>query len=783
MGDSAMNISPSDLHSSGSTLQNFGNQVAAGGDKLQTVGQNLISHAGKDKSGVGSIVAKALGSGTKVAGKVFSEGGRVAGAAGGRLHTNASAHEDNESHQTGVFRGIHGDGDSGKPPTAKPGDGEGGGGKSGSGGEKPPEKPPTANAGAGGSESGSGSKGNDDPAKNATPPNCRPGSGDPIDMTTGQMMMTQVDVSIEGLLPLVVTRTHLSDYRSGRWFGPAWASTVDARIEVGPDGVWFGTEEGAQLSYPAVPPGRDVLPEFGPRWPLRETEDGYLITAPERQRSWLFRPSGELAAIIHDGGARIDVGYTDDGIPMELSHSSGYRVAIDTVLGRITALRLTDDTTADLPLISYRYDGAGQLTDIVDSTGVAWQFGYDRDGRVSFWQDRSGQFYRYEFDEQGRCVRGEGSGGFLDATFGYDPVRRINTSTDSLGNTTTFELNQFWQVVRETDPLGGTTVSEWNRAGQLLSRIDPLGRTTRYEYGEDEKLAAVIRPDGSRVELDRVENRSLTVTVDEFTRTYLAPDLPDPLAEPVGVAGFIGSGSVDSAVGSDNGEPDPGADNVVEQTRTGLPAATSDGQRFQRDLFGRPRVVTDARGGRTLLDWTAEGNLARRQEPSGAETRWRYDSDGNEIERIDPAGGLTRNEYGPFDLLVASTDPTGARTSYGYDTELRRISVTNPAGATWHYRYDAAGRLVEEVDFDGRVQRIDYDAAGQIVRATNAAGQVVEYDYDDLGNVIARRADGDTTTFGYDPVGRLITAQGPGAALTIAREPDGRVRAQTVNDR
>jgi hypothetical protein len=240
MGDSALNITPSDLHSSGSTLQNFGTQVAAGGDKLQTVGQNLIAHAGKDKSGVGSVIAKALGSGTKVAGKVFSEGGRVAGAAGSRLHSNASAHEANEAHQTSVFRGIHGNGADEHAPKAHSTSG-GGEGKSGSGsGGKTPDKPPTPHADKGGS--GSGLKGgNGDPAKNATPPKCRPGSGDPIDMTTGQMMMTQVDLTVPGVLPLVVTRTHLSGYRFGRWFGPAWASTVDARLEVDADpGHRFG---------------------------------------------------------------------------------------------------------------------------------------------------------------------------------------------------------------------------------------------------------------------------------------------------------------------------------------------------------------------------------------------------------------------------------------------------------------------------------------------------------------------------------------------------------------
>ncbi len=136
MTGSGFKIQPDDLHGSGSTLENFGNQVAQGGAKLQTIGQDLISHAGSDKSGVGKVIADALGKGTEVAGKVFSEGGRVAGAAGKRLHSNASAHTANEEAQTSAFRGLHDKpADShAKPKSVSGGDSGtsgGGGGKSG----------------------------------------------------------------------------------------------------------------------------------------------------------------------------------------------------------------------------------------------------------------------------------------------------------------------------------------------------------------------------------------------------------------------------------------------------------------------------------------------------------------------------------------------------------------------------------------------------------------------------------------------------------------------------
>src|SRR5262249_26209695 len=95
--------------------------------------------------------------------------------------------------------------------------------------------------------------------------------GDPIDVATGTVIQHQDDVELPGLLPLVLTRTHLSSYRLGRWFGPSWASTLDQRLEVGAGGVRYLAEDGAVLSYPRTAGGVARLPEAGARLPLAAT--------------------------------------------------------------------------------------------------------------------------------------------------------------------------------------------------------------------------------------------------------------------------------------------------------------------------------------------------------------------------------------------------------------------------------------------------------------------------------------------------------------------------------
>nr|WP_019890699.1 DUF6531 domain-containing protein [Streptomyces purpureus] len=96
--------------------------------------------------------------------------------------------------------------------------------------------------------------------------------GDPVDIASGEMTLEQVDLSLAGVLPLVLRRTHLSTYRYGHWFGPSWASTLDERLELDAlgQGAFWAREDGSVLWFPALPgPGaaEAVLPVEGPGCP------------------------------------------------------------------------------------------------------------------------------------------------------------------------------------------------------------------------------------------------------------------------------------------------------------------------------------------------------------------------------------------------------------------------------------------------------------------------------------------------------------------------------------
>lgn len=137
---SKIHTNPDHLRRSGGNLSRFGQTVAAAGEKLDDTGQHLVEHAGNDRSGIGSVVAKAMGRGVEVTGKVFKEGGRVADRAGQNLGKTGDLHEEADHTARDNLLRHHPDAKSKRLPgggrrSAAPVAGGGGGG----GGRKPPK--------------------------------------------------------------------------------------------------------------------------------------------------------------------------------------------------------------------------------------------------------------------------------------------------------------------------------------------------------------------------------------------------------------------------------------------------------------------------------------------------------------------------------------------------------------------------------------------------------------------------------------------------------------------
>ncbi|MFJ9818285.1 putative T7SS-secreted protein [Streptomyces sp. NPDC101151] len=617
--------------------------------------------------------------------------------------------------------------------------------------------------------------------------------GDPVDVATGKMFLPQTDATFPGVLPLVLKRRVESGYHLGRWFGPSWSSTLDQRLEIDAQGVVFVAEDGLLLSYPHPAPGLPTLPSHGPRWPLDRVDDGYTVTDPHTLRTWHFGDRGEGLAVLEQiddrNGNWITFEYDEEGTPLAVVTSAGQGVRVTTNSGRVTAYHLAA-TGQELKRFGYT---DGNLTEVVNSSGLPLRFTYDGPGRVTSWTDTNDRSYTYEYDGQDRCVAQTGSAGHMATRFAYgepDPETdlRVTTATNGEGHSTRYLVNEARQVVTVTDPLGAETRYHRDRYNRLLSRTNPLGHTTTFEYDEAGNATRVVRPDGREARTEYNE-LGLPVKLVDPDGTVIRQDFDErgnrtSVTDPAGGTThftYTEAGHLTSVT-------DPlGNTTRVVCDRGGLPVEVTDplgaATRYNRDALGRAITTTDPTGAVTRLEWTVEGHLSARTAPDGTTESWTYDGEGNCTSHTDPIGGVSRFEYTHFDLLTARTGPDGVRYEFAHDSELRLTKVTNPQGLTWTYEYDAAGRLAAETDFDDRVQLYTHDAAGRLAHRTNPLGQVIAFERNELGQVVRKVADGKVTTYAYDFTDQLAQATNGDATLTLLRDRHGRLVSETVNGR
>ncbi|MEV0484970.1 DUF6531 domain-containing protein [Streptomyces sp. NPDC050508] len=637
--------------------------------------------------------------------------------------------------------------------------------------------------------------------------------GEPIDVATGAMLMTATDLALPGSLPLEFTRTHLSSYRGGVCFGPTWISTLDECLQIDGEGVVFAAADGMRLVYPVPEPGVATMPVKGVRWPLEwdgKPDSAMTVTDPATGvvRTFAAPVPSPTFGVFHlaldswsdRNGNRVDVERDDEGVPFGLRHSGGHYVAVDTTGPRITALRLLDELPSrygpDGPMgegtvvMRYGYDGAGNLTEVVNSSGEPLRFAYDEQGRVAKWTDRNGTWFAYVYDERGRVVRTEGVDGILSGALTYDDTSRTTTYTDSQGRVSTHRHNAEGLVEEETDPLGNVTRTRWDEYGaRPVSVTDPLGHTTRYGYDEAGNLTELTLPDGS---LARA--------------AYNALGLPTEVVEPGGVVwrhAYDERGNLLATVDPIGAETRYAYDasghptsitNALGHTRTvaydaaGLPVSLTDElghtTSVHRDSFGRITAVTDPLDHTTRMGWTPEGKPSWRELADGARESWTWDAEGNLLAHTDAAGNVTQHSSTHFDVPASRTDPDGARYEFAYDTELRLTGVTNPQGRTWSYTYDEAGRLVGETDFNGRTLAYAHDATSGLRSRTNGAGEGLRFTRDALGRIIEQSTDdGTVTTYAFGSDGHLARATHADAEIVLERDVLGRTLTETVNGR
>ncbi|MGW6267850.1 RHS repeat-associated core domain-containing protein [Streptomyces sp. NPDC055060] len=641
-------------------------------------------------------------------------------------------------------------------------------------------------------------------------------NGDPIDMVSGEMLMEQTDVTLPGLLPLVLQRTHLSTYRWGHWYGDSWASTLDERVEIDDEGLIYVTEDGQLLSYPHPEPGgAPVLPAHGPRWPL--TVDGtdtdtaatvkVTVTDPYTGRVRHFlppvtprttdttetantaapaaptapaapaapvelvgseSPGGEpspgprhdvlpLRAITDRNGNRIDIDHDPTGTPTAIRHTGGYHLAVDTADGRVTALRLLAPALGD---------GDGDGTQVSPRSTLVTAYGYDEFGNLAEVHDSGALRLRLEYDDRARITSWTDSN-HTWYRFTYDDEDRCVRGESTGGHLAcTVEYRSDAQETRYTDALGHTTVYRYNELSQLLSETDPLGGTVHTEWDDRNNLLARTDALGRRTENTWDEHGNLTAT--------RAPDgtcagaVYDDLHLMVEIVGP--DGAVQHQTWDEHGN------------RTSVTDPDGMTYHFAHDATGAVSRITDPRGHTTELRCNAAGLPLEVTDPLGAVTRYDLDAFGRPHTITDPTGAATRLEWTVEGKLARRTEADGSSESWTYDGEGNCVAHTDAMGATTTHEYTHFDLIAARTGPDGVRHEFAHDTQLQLRTVTGPQGLTWSYEYDPAGRLVAETDfDDRTLTYAHDAAGQLVArTTAAGDEITFERDALGRTLTQSV---
>lgn len=476
----------------------------------------------------------------------------------------------------------------------------------------------------------------------------------------------------------------------------------------------------------------------------------------------------------------------------------------------------------------YEYDAEDKEIATIFPDGSKKQVVYDQRGNVIARIDESGNKTSYKFDKIGNMVKeifADGS----NKRSKYDRMGRKIEEYSPDGDLTGFRYNTLGYMIERVGPVGDLThdgsvdnedleaartagdFETWAKdtKGNPLSYTDPNGNTTRYEYDGQWQLIKTIYPDGAFEQLFRDgEGRVIKKLGRDGTYIFTKYDPGGKVLESIWDTGDK-KGVIDSN--------DPRTKNRYSNTGQLIAAIDCNGNitSYEYDTFGRRVKTIDALGNETSVKYEG-GNLASSIDalgrvtrygydsrnrmisqilPDGRETNFEYDAVGNQTKIVKPSGSITINKFDDMNRLIETiedADNMEVVTEHVYNKDGQRIASIRDKGVTnltTKYEYDAKGRLASIISPDGIKQQMLYDNMGNVIEnATEAAGLklISSKSYDIMNRpteIIS--VDGKVTRVLYDESGHRFTMAVDPEGLNIQTRYDynylGKV-TKTIND-
>jgi YD repeat-containing protein len=323
-----------------------------------------------------------------------------------------------------------------------------------------------------------------------------------------------------------------------------------------------------------------------------------------------------------DSNGRLISHVDPNGDGLMIAYPSSSQIVVTDDAGRALTLTLSSSrvvqaTDSASRTVQYTYNGAGELTDVIDTEGGHAQFTYDASHRMITM--RSPRFYGDTTTVPSPVV-----------TTHYDGSGRVDWQTDELGHQTTFNYTTVPGSTIVTDPEGHAIQYKY-LYGMLVERVDGYGTTgaATWTYTYDPistVVAATVDPNGRTWTQTADANGNVTSVEDPLgrtrTTTYNAFGDPTTITDAAGVTTTL----TYDTTGNPTGTSTPWLQ--------GPPATTQHTTLTHGDLAnpGDVTSVVDAVGETWLYGYDTYGNPITRHDPLGNITRACFDTIGRTTE-------------------------------------------------------------------------------------------------------------------------------------------------------
>lgn len=427
--------------------------------------------------------------------------------------------------------------------------------------------------------------------------------------------------------------------------------------------------------------------------------------------------------------------------------------------------------------------------ELVWVSNVAATTRYNADSEVTSTTDPLGNVTSYSYNALGeKTVETDpnpNDGGYTPQetwTYNADGQMLTSTVTPNAGgtvDTTSYAYNDLGQQISVTNPDGDTTTYTYDALGQMTSETDADGNMTAFVYDSLGRLMLQTSPTGAATYYTYdAAGQELTVTDPDGRVTAFTYD---QLGRTISESFYVSQAVYDNGSGSPEetqtwtynaaGQLASESDQVFDGSGSGSTSTTS----YTYDAFGRLASETQTETGAptTEFDYT-------------------YDANGNvwtETDLVDGARVQTTTYSGynglnlPATMVVASAAAT-LTVDYQYSTTGQTTGMTRYQNGdlvdTTTYTFNGDGDLKEELvtgPGGGTLEDFQYvyNGEGEILQAMTPTTGYVQYTYDPAGQLTSATypaAPWANESYSYDAAGnRLTTTTGSTSDDTLATNP------------